>query len=163
MAKKDNLSCSYISVGRVAQNRRARFDYELLETYEGGLVLWGSEVKSLRLGRANIGESYIGFHDKALMLMNGSIAPYFHANNFSHEERRMRSLLMKKKQILHLSSKVEKAGLSLIPLELYFNDRGIAKLKFALGKGKRKVDKRYDIKMREWNIEKSRILKNHSS
>lgn len=147
--------------GAVAVNRRARFDYEIEETFEAGLMLMGSEVKSLREGRANIAESYVSPERGEIWLINADIPPYGPANRFNHEPRRHRKLLLKKNEIEKLSGAVTRDGRTIIPLRLYFNNRGIAKLQIGLAKGKKTVDKRETIKRREWDKQKSRLLKNY--
>jgi SsrA-binding protein len=147
--------------GAVAVNRRARFDYEIEETFEAGLMLMGSEVKSLREGRANIAESYVSPERGEIWLINADIPPYGPANRFNHEPRRHRKLLLKKNEIEKLAGAVTRDGRTIIPLRLYFNGRGIAKLQIGLAKGKKTVDKRETIKRREWDKQKSRLLKNY--
>jgi len=147
--------------GAVAVNRRARFDYEIEETFEAGLMLMGSEVKSLREGRANIAESYVSPERGEIWLINADIPPYGPANRFNHEPRRHRKLLLKKNEIEKLAGAVTRDGRTIIPLRLYFNNRGIAKLQIGLAKGKKTVDKRETIKRREWDKQKSRLLKNY--
>lgn len=146
--------------GAVAVNRRARFDYEIEETFEAGLMLMGSEVKSLREGRANIAESYVSPERGEIFLINADIPPYGPANRFNHEPRRHRKLLLKSKEIEKLAGAVTRDGRTIIPLRLYFNDRGMAKLQIGLAKGKKTVDKRETIKRREWDKQKSRLMKN---
>lgn len=148
-----------ISHGQVAENRRARFDYEIVDTLEAGIVLTGTEVKSLRSGHAQIAESYASPERGELWLINAHIPEYLQANRFNHEERRPRKLLVSKKQLAHLSQEVERAGNTIVPLKLYFNDHGKAKLLIGLGKGKKSYDKRETEKNRDWNREKSRIMK----
>jgi SsrA-binding protein len=152
---------SKTETGAVAVNRRARFDYEIEETFEAGLMLMGSEVKSLREGRANIAESYVSPERGEIWLINADIPPYGPANRFNHEPRRHRKLLLKKNEIEKLSGAVTRDGRTIIPLRLFFNNRGIAKLQIGLAKGKKTVDKRETIKRREWDKQKSRLLKNY--
>lgn len=147
--------------GAVAVNRRARFDYEIEETFEAGLMLMGSEVKSLREGRANIAESYVSPERGEIWLINADIPPYGPANRFNHEPRRHRKLLLKKNEIEKLAGAVTRDGRTIIPLRLFFNGRGIAKLQIGLAKGKKTIDKRETIKRREWDKQKSRLLKNY--
>jgi len=147
--------------GPIAVNRRARFDYEIEETFEAGLMLMGSEVKSLREGRANIAESYVSPERGEIWLINADIPPYGPANRFNHEPRRHRKLLLNKKEIDKLSGAVARDGRTIIPLKLYFNGRGIAKLEIGLAKGKKTIDKRETIKRREWDKQKSRLMKNY--
>ena len=137
-----------ISHGRVAENRKARFDYEILETIEAGLVLTSSEVKSLRGGQASIGEAYAADRKGRLVLMNAHIAEYPLARE-NHVPTRHRGLLLKKREMARLLGHINKDGMSLVPLRLYFNSRGIAKLALGLAKGKRRPDKRESIKRRD--------------
>ena len=143
----------------MAQNRRARHDYFIDETLEVGLILLGTEVKSLRQGRASINESYAGEADGKLTLFNSHIPEYSAANRFNHEPRRIRVLLVKTRERDRLLGLVRREGCTLVPIKLYFNDRGIAKLELGVARGKRKVDKRQDQKTRDWNREKSRLLR----
>jgi SsrA-binding protein len=143
----------------MAQNRRARHDYFIDETLEVGLILLGTEVKSLRQGRASINESYAGESDGNLTLFNSHIPEYSAANRFNHEPRRMRVLLVKTRERDRLLGLVRREGCTLVPIKLYFNDRGIAKLELGVARGKRKAHKRQDQKTRDWNREKSRLLR----
>ena len=143
----------------VAQNRRARYDYFIDETMEAGLILFGTEVKSLREGRASINESYAGDSNGNLTLFNSHIPEYTAANRFNHEPRRLRLLLVKTRERDRLLGLVRREGCTLIPIKLFFNDRGIAKLELGIARGKIKVDKRQDQKTRDWNREKSRLLR----
>jgi SsrA-binding protein len=143
----------------VAENRKARFNYEIVDTYEAGLVLMGTEVKSLREGKANIAESYASDEDGELWLINSYLPEYLQANRFNHEPRRRRKLLMSKREINRLRVAISREGMTLIPLKIYFNDQGRAKMELALGKGKKLHDKRETEKARDWNREKSRLLK----
>ena len=154
-------SKSGLSTGLIAENRRARFDYEILDTREAGVVLTGSEVRSLRNGKAQITESYASPERGEMWLINSYIPEYVEANRFNHEEKRPRKLLVSRKQRDKLIGEVQKAGLTIVPLKLYFNDRGLAKLLLGVGKGKRTVDKRETQKERDWNRQKSRLLKSH--
>ncbi|MCX8999095.1 SsrA-binding protein SmpB [Rhizobiaceae bacterium BDR2-2] len=146
----------------VAENRKARFNYEIIDTYEAGLVLKGTEVKSLREGKANIAESYASDEDGEMWLINSYLPEYLQANRFNHEPRRRRKLLMSKREINRLRAAINREGMTLIPLKIYFNDQGRAKLELALGKGKKLHDKRETEKARDWNREKSRLLKDRS-
>jgi SsrA-binding protein len=146
--------------GAIAVNRRARYDYEITDTMEAGLMLLGSEVKSLREGRANIAEAYVSPENDEIWLINADIPPYAPANRFNHAPRRPRKLLLKKKEIARLAGAVTREGLTVIALRLYFNDRGMAKLLIGLAKGKKNIDKRRTIKDREWNKNKARLMKN---
>lgn len=147
--------------GAVAVNRRARFDYEIEETFEAGLMLMGSEVKALREGRANIAESYVSPEKGEVFLINADIPIYGPANRFNHAPRRPRKLLLKKREIDKLDGSVARDGRTIIPLRLYFNDRGIAKLQIGLARGKKTVDKRQTIKDRDWKKQKARLMKDH--
>ena len=143
----------------VAENRKARFNYEIIDTYEAGLVLTGTEVKSLRDGKANIAESYASDEGNEIWLINSHLPEYLQANRFNHETRRRRKLLLSKREVNRLQGAVNREGMSLIPLKIYFNDRGRAKLELALGKGKKLHDKRETSKERDWNRQKNRLLK----
>ena len=147
--------------GAVAINRRANFDYEIEETFEAGLVLTGSEVKSLREGRANIAESYVSPENDEIWLINADIPTYAPANRFNHEPRRHRKLLLKRKEIEKLTGAATRDGRTIIPLKLYFNGRGLAKIQIGLAKGKKTVDKRETIKKRDWDKQKARLMKNY--
>ncbi|PWV98800.1 SsrA-binding protein [Hoeflea marina] len=159
MAPKKEDKSQYGKI--VAENRRARFDYEIVDTFETGLVLSGTEVKSLRQGKANIGDAYASEEGGELWLINSYIPEYLQANQFNHEPRRRRKLLMKMRDIARLSAAVARDGMTLVPLKIYFNDRGRAKLQLALGKGKKLHDKRQTEKERDWNRQKTRLLKDH--
>jgi len=145
----------------VAENRKARFNYEIMDTYEAGLVLTGTEVKSLREGKANIAESYATDEGGEMWLINSYVPEYLQANRFNHEPRRRRKLLLSKRESGRLQSAINRDGMTLIPLKIYFNDQGRAKLELALGKGKKLHDKRETEKERDWNRQKSRIMKDH--
>jgi len=143
----------------VAENRRARFDYAIEEDLECGIILQGSEVKSLRQGNANIAESYAHVDDGELWLVNSYIAPYEQAKTFGHEERRKRKLLVSKKELSRLWNATQRKGMTLVPMVLYFNHRGIAKIKIGIGKGKKAHDKRETQAKRDWNRQKQRLLR----
>ncbi len=144
----------------VAENRKARHEYFITDSVEAGLQLTGTEVKSLRRGQANIAESYASSEDGGLWLVNAYIPEYQGAGRFfQHEPRRKRRLLLHKKEMHKLAIAVERQGMTLIPLELYFNARGIAKLKLALAEGKKLHDKREAAKKRDWNREKARLMR----
>ena len=143
----------------VAENRRARFDYFLEDRYEAGLVLTGTEVKSLRDGRANIAESYASVEGREIVLVNADIPPYGHANRFNHEPRRPRKLLLHRKQIDKLIGAVQREGRTIIPLRLYFDEKGRAKLELALAKGKKAHDKREASAERDWQRDKARLMR----
>ncbi|MGB8277836.1 MAG: SsrA-binding protein SmpB [Methylovirgula sp.] len=142
-----------------AENRRARFDYEIGETFEAGLMLTGTEVKALRTGKATIAESYAHV-DKAgeVFLVNANIPEYLQANRFNHEPKRPRKLLLKAREIAQIAKAVEREGMTIVPLKIYFNAQGRAKIQLALGRGKKLHDKRETEKQRDWNREKSRLL-----
>jgi SsrA-binding protein len=143
----------------VSDNRRARFDYEIGEVFEAGLALTGTEVKSLRTGKATIAESYAAAQKGEMFLLNANIPEYLQANRFNHEPRRPRKLLLKPRQISKLAHAVEREGMTIVPLKVYFNDRGIAKIEIALGRGKKLHDKRETSKLRDWGREKSRLMR----
>ena len=145
----------------VAENRKARFNYEIVDTFEAGLVLTGTEVKSLREGKANIAESYATEEGGELWLINSYLPEYLQANRFNHETRRRRKLLLHKKEVGRLFAAVNREGMTLVPLKIYFNERGRAKLELALAKGKKLHDKRETQKQRDWQRQKSRLLRDH--
>jgi SsrA-binding protein len=158
MATKPNKP-SMVVTGVVAENRRARFDYEILDTLEAGIMLTGTEVKSLRTGKAQIAEAYASPERGELWLINAHIPEYLQANRFNHEERRPRKLLVSKKELSKLSQDVERAGNTIVPLKIYFNEHGKAKLLIGVGKGKKNYDKRATERDRDWNRDKARLLK----
>lgn len=143
----------------VAQNRKARHDYFILDTVESGMVLLGPEVKSLRQGRASIAESFAAEKDGEFFLFNAYIPEYEAANRFNHAPRRPRKLLLRKREMSRLMGAVQREGMTLVPLAIFFNQRGIAKLRLALARGKRKADKRAAEKERDWNLERTRLLR----
>lgn len=143
----------------IADNRKARFNYEILETFEAGVQLTGTEVKSLRGGKATIGESHAGPSGSDIFLFNAYIPEYLQANRFNHTPKRPRRLLLHRRQINKLIGAVQREGLTLIPLKLYFNPQGRAKLELALARGKKLHDKRETEKERSWNREKGRLLR----
>jgi SsrA-binding protein len=143
----------------VAENRKARFSYEVLDTIEAGLVLTGTEVKSLRQGQANIQDSYASVEGGEIWLINSYLPEYLQANRFNHEPRRRRKLLLNKREMAKLSQSVDREGMTLVPLKVYFNDKGRAKLLLAVGRGKKLHDKRETEKQRDWSREKGRLLK----
>jgi len=143
----------------IAENRRARYDYFIEETFEAGIQLLGTEVKSLRSGRANITESYASPERGELWLINAHIPEYAPASRFNHEPRRPRKLLVRGRELKKLVGAVEREGRTLAPLELYFNERGIAKLKVALAKGKKAHDKRASARDADWKRQQSRLLR----
>ncbi len=156
MAKK--VKSDFISTGPVANNRRAHFDYEISEKYVAGLELTGTEVKSLRLGHANINDAYGIEKDGELFVSNMFIAEYSNKGYASHAEKRDRKLLLKKKEINQIIGELSRKGYTLVAIRLFFNDRGRAKLEVGLGRGKKLYDKRESIKERDWKIQKARIM-----
>ncbi len=143
----------------IAENRRARFDYFLEETFEAGISLTGSEVKSLRLGKANIAESYANAEGRELTLVNAYIPEYGPANRFNHEPRRPRRLLLHRRQIDKLIGAVRRDGRTIVPTRLYWNEKGLAKLELALAKGKSAPDKRQTVADRDWKREQGRLMR----
>ena len=160
MVGKKNKKSDFISHGLVAQNRRAHFDYEIEKTYVAGLELLGTEVKSLRLGHANITDAYGIEKGGDLYISNAFIADYINKGYESHAEKRDRRLLLKRKEINEIISALSKKGATLVAVRLFFNDRGRAKLEIGLGYGKKLYDKRATIKDRDWGREKQRIMIN---
>ena len=161
MASKDTKSKSgFLEAGAtIAVNKRARFEYEIIENLEAGLELKGAEVKSLRLGKASIAESYATVEGGELWLVNAYIAPYEQARTFGHEERRRRKLLVSRKEMARLWNETQRKGMTLVPLVLYFNHRGIAKIKIGIAKGKKTHDKRETDAKRDWARQKQRLLR----
>ena len=143
----------------IAENRRAKFDYFLEDYIEAGIMLLGTEIKALRDGRANIAESYAAVEGREIVLINADIPPYVQANRFNHEPRRPRKLLLHRKQIDKLIGAVQKDGQTIIPIRLYLNDDGKAKLEIALAKGKKLHDKRETSAERDWQRDKARLLR----
>lgn len=144
----------------IAENRKARFSYSIGETFEAGIALTGTEVKSLRGGQANIAESYASIEDGGIWLINAYIPEYQGAGNFfQHEPRRKRRLLLHAREIHKIAIAKERQGMTIIPLQLYFNERGLAKVKLALAEGKKLHDKREDAAKRDWNRQKARLLR----
>jgi SsrA-binding protein len=143
----------------IAENRRARFDYFIDDVVEAGLMLTGTEVKSLRNGRANIAESYAAVEGNEIVLINADIPPYTQANRFNHEPRRPRKLLLHRKQIDRLIGAVQREGRTIIPTKLYWNDKGVAKLEIGLAKGKKLHDKRETAAERDWQRDKARLMR----
>ena len=159
MAKTKSKN-TYIAHGHVASNKKARFEYEVLETLDAGICLIGSEVKSLRCSKCNIEESYAGVKDGRIHLFNMHIGEWINApKKFQHDPTRVRALLLRKKEQLRLLGLVKRQGLTLVPLSLYFNDKGLAKLKLGVGRGKKLHDKRETIKQRDWQRDQRRIMK----
>jgi SsrA-binding protein len=144
----------------VADNRKARHNYEIGEAFEAGIALTGTEVKSLRTGRSTIAESYASIDSRGeIWLVNANIPEYLAGNRFNHEPKRLRKLLLKQREIAKLSQGVQREGMTIVPLKLYFNAQGRAKVEIALARGKQLHDKRETEKQRDWNREKSRLLK----
>lgn len=143
----------------IAENRRARFDYLLEETFEAGLSLTGSEVKSLRAGKANIAESYAAAEGREITWVNAYIPEYGHANRFNHEPRRPRRLLLHRRQIDRLIGAVRREGRTIVPTRLYFNEKGLAKLELAVARGKTAPDKRRTEADRDWKREQGRLMR----
>ena len=143
----------------VADNRRARFNYEIGEIFEAGIMLTGTEVKSLRLGRATIAESYADTRGGEIWLVNANIPEYLQASRFNHAPKRPRKLLLHRRQIEKLAGGVERDGMTIVPLKMYFNDKGRAKVEVALARGKKLHDKRETEKKRTWEREKGRLLR----
>jgi SsrA-binding protein len=155
MAKGKDTPASRVA----AVNRRARFNYEIGQTFEAGVALTGTEVKSLREGRSNIADSFAGEKNGELWLFNAYIPEYLQANRFNHETRRPRKLLLHKREVNKLIGAVQREGLTVVPLKVYFNDRGRAKVEIALARGKKLHDKRETEKKRDWTREKGRLLR----
>jgi SsrA-binding protein len=142
-----------------AENRRARYDYAIEDDIECGILLEGSEVKSLRVGGTNIAESYAAVENGELWLVNSYIAPYAQAKTFGHEERRRRKLLVSRKELSKLWNATQRKGMTLVPLVMYFNHKGLAKLKIGIAKGKKNHDKRETSAKRDWSRQKARLMK----
>lgn len=143
----------------VAENRRARFDYAIGDIYEAGIVLTGTEVKALRFGEGSIAESYAEVSDGQVWLINSNIPEFSHGNRFNHEPKRPRKLLLHEREINKFHGAVSRQGMTLVPLSVYFNGRGRAKVELALAKGKKAHDKRETIKERDWKREQGRLLR----
>lgn len=143
----------------IADNRRARFDFEVGDKLEAGVSLTGTEVKSLRIGKATIAESYAGEHRGELWLYNAYIPEYLAANQFNHETRRPRKLLLHRREMNKLVGAVQREGMTIVPLRLYFNEKGRAKIELALARGKKLHDKRETEKQRDWNRERGRLMR----
>src|SRR5580704_370239 len=143
----------------IAENRKARFNYEIGEVVEAGIALTGTEVKSLRQGKATIAESYADSRDGEIWLVNANIPEYLQASRFNHTPKRPRKLLLHKRQIAKLAAAVDREGMTIVPLRMFFNDKGRAKLEIALARGKKLHDKRETEKKRTWEREKSRLMR----
>lgn len=165
MAKKRTSKSGLISVNQtVADNRRARFDYHIEDTFEAGIALSGTEVKSLRLGQCSLNESYVGPKGSEIFLYGAHIPEYQQAGrHLQHEPRRPRKLLLKTREINKLIGAVSREGYTIVPTRLYFNAKGLAKLEIGLAKGKKLHDKRQSEKERDWNRDKSRIMREKNS
>lgn len=159
MAAKKKKNHSGERYRQIAQNRKARHNYFIDEKYEAGLVLTGTEVKSLREGHANIQESYAAAKEEEMWLYNSYIAEYAAGSRENHEPRRPRKLLLRRREIDKIAIACQREGMTVVPLALYFNDRGIAKLQIGLARGKKQYDKRQTEKTRDWNRQKARILR----
>jgi SsrA-binding protein len=145
----------------VAENRRARFDYFIDDTMEAGIALTGTEVKSLRFGEGSIAESYAEVRGAEVWLVNANVPEFSHGNRFNHEPKRPRKLLLHEREIAKLTGAVERKGMTLVPLSIYFNGRGRAKVELALARGKNNADKRETVKQRDWKREQSRIMREY--
>ena len=154
-AKKNDDSQSKL----IAENRRARFDYAIEDTFEAGIMLVGTEVKALREGRANIAESYASFENGGLYLINSNIPIYAPASQFNHEPKRHRKLLLKRREINKLMGETQRKGRTIVPLKMYFTKKGLVKLLLGVGMGKKAIDKRETTKKRDWNKQKARLMR----
>ena len=150
---------TFDKVKTVAENRRARFDYFIEDKFEAGIALSGTEVKSLRFGEGSIGEAYAEVRDGEAWLVNSNIPEFSHGNRFNHEPKRPRKLLLHTREIEKMIGAVERKGMTLIPLSIYFNSRGRAKVELALARGKQTHDKRQTIKERDWKRDKARLMR----
>ncbi len=160
MAKKKNKGPDFITGAKtVAENRKARHNYEVIDTFEAGIMLLGSEVKSLRYGGSNIAESYASMEGNELFLLNAHIAEYVQANRENHKIRRPRKLLLHRKQIDKMNAKIRQDGMTVVPLKLYFNERGKVKILLGLAKGKTNHDKRQSAKKKDWARDKARLMR----
>lgn len=142
-------------------NRRARFDYEILDKYTAGIVLTGTEIKSIRLGKASIAEGFCEFHELELFVINMSVEEYAFGNRFNHQSKSERKLLLNKKELKKLAKDVQNKGLTIIPLRLFNNEKGLAKLEIGLCRGKKNYDKRETLKERDTNRDLDRVKKSH--
>lgn len=145
----------------VAENRRARFDYHIEDTMEAGIMLTGTEVKSLRFGEGSIAESYAEVRNGEAWLVNSNVPEFSHGNRFNHEPKRPRKLLLHRREVDRLQGAVERKGMTLVPLSIYFNSRGRAKVELALARGKNAADKRATVKERDWKREQARLMRDH--
>jgi len=158
MAKKQDSSQSKL----IAENRRARYDYQIEDTFEAGIMLVGTEVKALREGRANIAESYAAIEGEELYLINANIPIYAPASQFNHLPTRPRKLLLKKREINRLMGDTQRKGRTIVPLKIYFTHKGLVKLLLGVGIGKKSIDKRETEKKRDWNKQKARLMRERS-
>ena len=145
----------------IAENRRARYDYAIEDDIECGIILMGSEVKAMRVGQTNIADSYAMVENGELWLTNSYVAKYDPARQFGHEERRKRKLLVRSKELARLWSATQREGMTIVPLVMYFNDKGLVKLKIATAKGKQNHDKRATEAKRDWDRQKARVMREH--
>ena len=145
----------------VAENRRARFDYAIEEVFEAGIALTGTEVKSLRFGEGSIAESYAEVKGGEVWLVNSNVPEFSHGNRHNHEPKRPRKLLLHEREIARLTGAVERKGMTLVPLSIYFNGRGRAKVELALARGKNLADKRQTVKDRDWKREQAMVMREH--
>ena len=152
---------AFNKVKTVAENRRARYDYHIDDKYEAGIVLTGTEVKSLRFGEGSIAESYAEVKNGEVWLVNSNVPEFSHGNRFNHEPKRPRKLLLHAREIDRFTGAVERKGMTLVPLSIYFNSRGRAKVELALAKGKNVADKRATIKERDWKRDQQRIMRDY--
>ncbi len=150
---------AFVKVKTVAENRRARYDFFLTDKFEAGIALTGTEVKSLRFGEGNIADSYAEVKDGNVWLVNANIPEFSHGNRFNHEPKRPRKLLLNSREINKLYAAVMRQGMTVVPLSIYFNDRGRAKVEIALAKGKKAPDKRATEKERDWKREQGRVMR----
>ena len=150
---------AFVKVKTVAENRRARYDFFLTDKFEAGIALTGTEVKSLRFGEGNIADSYAEVKDGNVWLVNANIPEFSHGNRYNHEPKRPRKLLLNGREINKLYSAVMRQGMTVVPLSIYFNDRGRAKVEIALAKGKKAPDKRATEKERDWKREQGRVMR----
>ncbi|MCJ8325184.1 MAG: SsrA-binding protein SmpB [Rhizobiales bacterium] len=157
--KKDKGKDFITGAKTIAENRKARYNYEIVDTLEAGIMLLGSEVKSLRYGGSNIAEAYASMEGDELYLLNSHIAEYTKANRENHKLRRERKLLLHRKQINKLQANIQRDGMTIVPLKMYFNDRGKVKLLLGVAKGKKNHDKRQTQKLKDWNRDKARLMR----
>jgi len=145
----------------VAENRRARFDYHIEDTFEAGIQLTGTEVKSLRFGEGSIAEAYAEIRNGECWLVNSNVPEFSHGNRYNHEPKRPRKLLLHRREVDRLQGAVERKGMTLVPLSIYFNGRGRAKVELALARGKNAADKRQTVKERDWKRDQARIMRDY--